>query len=355
MSEKRRRPAGIWGKTLRRLRASKGAMVGLVFVTLLAAAAYFAPLLANNKPLAIRYGGELSFTAFRDLFPFHLFLEKDAVSLRLQQNPDWLLDLETLPDPKVDTCILPPIPYSPFQARLYDVNAPPSLGSRHLFGCDDRGRDAASRMLHGAKVSLLVGFLAMGVAAFVGVLLGGLGGYLGGWVDSAVVSRLIEVMMCFPAFFLILTVVAVMDPKYLNIWTIMVIIGLTGWPGMARYTRAEFIRLKEADFAVAAKALGANRLRIAARHILPNAMAPLLVNVSFGVAGAILLEASISFLGVGVQPPDPSWGNILQQVTLHWDSWWLGVFPGTAIFLSVLSYNLIGEGLRDALDPRLLR
>jgi peptide/nickel transport system permease protein len=319
---------------------------------LLASVAYFAPLLANNKPLFIQYDGKPHFTAWRDLFPANLLLPPDAVSLRLQADPDWLLNLKILPDLKVGRCFLPPVPYSPLQQRLDDVSAAPAVHSQHYFGCDDNGRDVLSRMIHGAKVSLLVGLLAVGLSGLIGVALGALAGFTGGWIDTLVLSRLIEVMACFPTFFLILTVVAVMDPKYLNIWTIVLVIALTSWTGMARFARAEFIRLRGADFVSAARALGATSLRLAARHILPNALAPLLVNASFDMAGAVLLEAAISFLGVGVQPPDPSWGNILNLVTRYWDQWWLGFFPGAAIFLTVLSYNLVGEGIRDALDPR---
>jgi peptide/nickel transport system permease protein len=318
----------------------------------LAAVAYLAPILANNKPLYIRYDGTMHFTALRDLFPGNLLLSPDAVSLRLQADPDWLLNQKILPDPKVGRVLLPPVPYSALQQRLDDVNAAPSPKDRHYFGCDDNGRDVLSRMLHGAKVSILVGLLAVGLSGLIGVAIGALAGFAGGWLDTLVLSRLMEVMACFPTFFLILTVVAVMDPKYLNIWTIVLVIALTSWTGMARFARAEFIRLRGADFVSAAKTLGASPLRLAVRHILPNALAPLLVNASFDMAGAVLFEAAISFLGVGVQPPDPSWGNILNLVTRYWDQWWLGLFPGAAIFLTVLSYNLVGEGVRDALDPR---
>lgn len=346
-------PKGLWGQALGRFLKDRVAFAGLAFVLLMALLAWLAPILANNKPLAIRYDGTLRFPAARDLFPVKYLLGPDPISLRLQQDPDWLLNQETLPDPKVGRFLLPPVPYSPYQTRLDDVHAPPSAKSRHYFGCDDNGRDILSRMLHGAKISLLVGFLAMGVAGLIGLSLGALAGYAGGWVDTLVVSRLIEVMACFPTLFLILTVVAVMDPKYLNVWTVMLVIGLTSWTDTARYARAEFMRLRGADFAQAARALGASPVSVAARHILPNALAPLLVNATFGVAGAILVEAAISFLGVGVQPPDPSWGNILNLVTKYWDEWWLGVFPGAAVFLTVLAYNLVGEGLRDAVDPRL--
>ena len=337
---------------LKRLLRRKGAAAGAAFIAGMLVLSYLSPLLANNKPLVIRYDGVLRFTAFRDLFPFRLWLAPDPVALKLQQDPDWLLNQKLLKDPKVGTFLLPPVPYSPYQTRLDDLHAKPSLASRHYFGCDDSGRDVLARVLHGAKVSLLVGFLAVGVALLVGVALGAVGGFAGGWIDAAVISPLIEVMMCFPGFFFILTVVAVMDVRFLNVWTVMLVIGLTSWPGMARFARAEFLRLRGAEFVSAARSLGAPPASVAVRHVLPNAMAPLLVNAAFGVAYAVLMEASLSFLGVGVQPPEPSWGNILNQVTKYWDEWWLGVFPGAAVFLAVLSYNLLGEGLRDALDVR---
>ncbi len=348
-------PPGLGGDAAGTLwalfRRSKGAMAGLGFVGFLLAAAYFAPLIANNEPLIIRYEGRWSFPAFRELPPLNHLLPKDAVDLRLAADPDWLLDLPAKPDPRVGFFLLPPVPYSPYQTRLRDVNLGPSLSRRHPFGCDDGGRDVCARMLYGARVSLLVGFLAVGVALVIGVAVGALGGYAGGWVDTVVVSRLIEVMMCFPTFFLLLAVVAVMDPRYLNAWTVMLVIGLTSWPGLARYTRAEFLRLKDSDMAASALAAGAGPVRVAFRHLLPNALTPLLVNATFAIAGSILLESAVSFLGVGVQPPEPSWGNILSLVTRYWSAWWLGLFPGAAIFLSVLSYNLVGEGLREALDP----
>jgi peptide/nickel transport system permease protein len=339
---------GAW----RRFRRSPGALAGLLFVGLMLVVAYAAPLIANDRPLAIRYQGVWSFPAFRGLFPFNRLLSPDPVSLHLQRDPDWLLDARIRPDPQVGHCLLPPIPYSPYRTRLDDVNAPPSWGTGHYFGCDDSGRDVASRLVHGTKVSVLVGLLAVAVALAVGVTVGGAAGYAGGWLDTVLLSRLMEVMACFPTFFLLLTVVAVMDPKYLNIWSILLVIGLTSWTDMARYARAEFLRLKSADFVAASRALGSGPLGIAARHLLPNAMAPLLVSASFGVAGVIFFEAALSFLGVGIQPPEPSWGNVLALVTRYWNEWWLGLFPGAAIFLAVLSYNRIGEGLRDALDPK---
>ncbi len=220
----------------------------------------------------------------------------------------------------------------------------------HPLGTDDLGRDVLVRILYGARISLLVGFVAVGIATSIGILLGALAGYYGRWVD-VVIMRFVDIMLCFPSFFLILAVIAFLEP---SIWNIMIIIGLTGWMGVARLVRAEFLSLRERDFVLAARALGARDARIIFRHILPNALSPVLVSATLGVAGAILTESALSFLGIGVQPPTPSWGNMLiaGKQTLG-TAWWLSVFPGLAILITVLGYNLLGEGIRDAMDPRI--
>ena len=225
---------------------------------------------------------------------------------------------------------------------------PPSMA--HPFGTDDLGREVFVRMLYGARISLLVGFVAVGISTVIGIILGALAGYYGSWVD-ALVMRFVDIMLCFPTFFLILAVIAFLDP---SIWNIMIVIGLTSWMGVARLIRAEFLSLRQRVFVLAAQALGASDLRLIFRHILPNAMSPVLVSATLGVAGAILTESALSFLGIGVQPPTPSWGNmlIIGKQTLG-SAWWLSVIPGLAILITVLGYNLLGEGVRDALDPRL--
>jgi len=223
-------------------------------------------------------------------------------------------------------------------------------GGGHLLGTDDLGRDVLVRMLYGARISLLVGFVAVGISCLIGILLGALAGYYGGWID-ALLMRFVDIMLCFPTFFLILAVIAFLNP---SIWNIMIVIGLTSWMGVARLIRAEFLSLRQRDFVLAAQALGVSDLRLIFRHILPNALSPVLVSATLGVAGAILTESALSFLGIGVQPPTPSWGNmlIIGKQTLG-SAWWLSVFPGLAILITVLGYNLLGEGIRDALDPRL--
>ena len=236
----------------------------------------------------------------------------------------------------------------PAAINIKQALLPPSLS--HPLGTDDLGREVIVRMLYGARISLLVGFVAVGISTVMGIIIGSLAGYYGGWID-AVVMRFVDIMLCFPTFFLILAVIAFLDP---SIWNIMIVIGLTSWMGIARLIRAEFLSLRQRDFVLAAQALGASDLRLIFRHILPNAMAPVLVSATLGVAGAILTESALSFLGIGVQPPTPSWGNMLivGKQTLG-SAWWLSVFPGLAILITVLGYNLLGEGVRDALDPRL--
>jgi peptide/nickel transport system permease protein len=239
-------------------------------------------------------------------------------------------------------------PYDPGVIDLKQVLAAPS--SVHLFGTDQLGRDVLSRMIWGARISLKVGFVATGIAILVGAILGAVSGYYGRWVD-AFIMRFVDIMLCFPAFFLILAVIAILEP---SIWNIMIIIGLTGWMGITRLVRADFISLKERDFVLAARVIGASDLRIIFVHILPNAMASILVAATLGIAGAILTESALSFLGIGVQPPTPSWGNILTAGKDNIDiAWWLSLYPGLAILVTVLGYNLLGEGIRDSLDPRL--
>jgi len=240
---------------------------------------------------------------------------------------------------------------APFDPNFINVDTlllPPSW--THLMGTDALGRDVFSRILFGGRVSLWVGFVAVGIATSIGLVIGLVAGYFGRIVDE-ILMRGVDVMLCFPSFFLILAVIAFLEPSLTNI---MIVIGLTGWMGVARLVRAETLTIRERDYVLAARAAGAGPARIIFRHILPNAIAPVLVSATLGVAGAILTESSLSFLGLGVQPPDASWGNILMEgKEVLGIAWWLSVFPGLAILFTVLGYNLLGESLRDLLDPRL--
>lgn len=239
-------------------------------------------------------------------------------------------------------------PYDPNAIDVKHILEPPDI--KHPFGTDDLGRDILSRIIWGSRISLSVGFVAVGIATIIGIILGAISGYYGGWMDG-VIMRFVDIMLSIPTFFLLLAVIAFLEP---GIWNIMIVIGLTSWMGVARLVRAEFLSVREREFALAARAIGAGDVRIIFHHILPNSMATVLVSTVLGIAGAILVESALSFLGIGVQPPTASWGNILTAGKDNIEiAWWLSVFPGLAILVTVLAYNLLGEGIRDSIDPRL--
>ncbi|HEY3327358.1 MAG TPA: ABC transporter permease [Novimethylophilus sp.] len=238
-------------------------------------------------------------------------------------------------------------PYDPDAIDVKAILLGPS--ATHWMGTDGLGRDVFSRMLFGSRISLLVGFVAVGIATAIGVILGAIAGFYRGWVD-VVIMRLVDVMLSIPTFFLILAVIAFLTP---SIWNIMIVIGLTSWMGVTRLVRAEFLSLREREYVLSAQTLGAKNRRLIFRHLLPNSLTPIIVSFVLGVASAVLVESGLSFLGLGVQPPQASWGNILTDGKEYIEfAWWLSLFPGLAILLTVLGYNLLGEGLRDALDPR---
>ena len=239
---------------------------------------------------------------------------------------------------------------APYDSDAFDVKAillSPSW--QHWMGTDGLGRDVFSRMLYGGRISLLVGIVAVGISTAIGILLGALAGYYRGWIDT-VIMRLVDVMLSIPSFFLILAVIAFLTP---SIYNVMIVIGLTSWMGVTRLVRAEFLSLSGREFIMASRTLGANDVRLIFVHLLPNSLTPIIVSAVLGVAGAVLLESGLSFLGLGVQAPQASWGNILTDGKDYIQfAWWLSLFPGLAILLTVLGYNLLGEGLRDALDHR---
>lgn len=239
-------------------------------------------------------------------------------------------------------------PYPPDAEHLDHVLEAPSV--HFWLGTDRLGRDILSRLLYGGRVSLWVGFVAVGISVSIGTTLGLVSGYFRRWVDETVM-RLVDIMLCFPSFFLILAVIAFLEPSLTNI---MIVIGLTSWMGVCRLVRAETLSLREREFVAAARLAGTSTPQILLRHILPNALAPVLITATLGIAGAILVESGLSFLGLGVQPPMPSWGNMLMEGKAAIETApWLSVYPGLAILLTVLGYNLVGESLRDLLDPRL--
>lgn len=323
---------GYWRGVWTEFKKDRLSVLALSIILLLFLVAIFDDLLAGNKPIIIKYN--------------------DGIYIPAIINNNDLINIDFSDRAKIDNmteyAVYPPIKYSPTENDLLSVLSAPD--SAHYFGTDDRGRDVLSRMIHGAKISLSIGFVAVGIAFIIGIILGGIAGYYGGKTDF-IISRLFEIMITFPVFFLILTILAFRDP---SIYNIMIVIGATGWTGIARLIRGDFLKIRNYDYITAEKALGASDARIMFMHILPNALAPVLVAATFGIAGAILTESALSFLGFGVPPPTPSWGDVLSQSKKYVDfAWWLVIFPGLAIFLTVTSFNLVGEGFRNALDPKL--
>jgi peptide/nickel transport system permease protein len=238
-------------------------------------------------------------------------------------------------------------PFDPDAINVKNILLPPS--SSHLMGTDGLGRDVYSRMLFGARISLLVGIVAVGIATIIGIVLGAIAGFYRGWIDT-IIMRLVDIMLSIPTFFLILAVIAFLTP---SIWNIMIVIGLTSWMGVTRLVRAEFLSLRNREFVLASQTLGAKDSRLIFRQLLPNSLTPIIVSSVLGIASAVLVESGLSFLGLGVQAPQASWGNILTDGKEYIEfAWWLSLFPGLAILITVMGYNLLGEGLRDALDPR---
>lgn len=319
---------GYWSIVWKRFKQNKLSVAGLCIVIFLFLIALCAPLIANNKPYIFIYNDTLYFPI---LFEYSEFTGVDFKNIEGYK-------------------IFPPIPYSYSEYDLNAIVLQPS--SQHILGTDEQGRDLAARMIYGTRVSIFVGFVAVFIYVTIGIIIGALAGFYGGWVDI-IISRIIEIVMCFPTFFLILTILALWGQSLLNV---MIVIGITGWTGISRIVRGEFFKLREQDFVMASKALGAKDYWIIFKHILPNAMAPVMVSATFGIASTILIESSLSFLGFGVQPPTPSWGDILSQSRDFIDfAWWLTLIPGFAIFITITSYNLVGEGLQDALDPKQYR
>lgn len=242
------------------------------------------------------------------------------------------------------------VPYDPATQQLSLRLDRPSI--HHPFGLDELGRDIFSRVLAGARISLLVGITVVGISSVVGVFFGAIAGYFGGWVDD-VISRTIDVLLAFPGILLAIALVAVLGPSLTNV---VLALSVIGWVGYARLVRGQVLRAREFEFVQAARALGASTSRILLRHVIPTTMPAVMVQATLGMAGAILAEASLSFLGLGVQPPTPSWGTMLNGGRLHLlDAPHLTIFPGAAIAVLVLGFNFLGDGLRDAVDPKRYR
>ena len=239
-------------------------------------------------------------------------------------------------------------PYSPYTQDFGAAMQPPSTA--HWFGTDEVGRDILSRIIHGARISLRVGLIAVAIGGGLGVLLGTVAGFYGGWVDN-VIMRFIDVLLAFPGLLLALAVVAVLGPGLFNI---MIAVGIGGIPSYARMARSTTLSIRERDYVLAARAVGCSNPQIMLKYIVPNAIPPIIVLATLGVAGAILTAAGLSFIGVGARPPTPEWGAMLSSARLYIrQAWWLTTFPGLAIVVTVLAINMVGDSVRDALDPRL--
>lgn len=326
-----------WHIIWTQFRRNRLALSSLLFVLILFAVAIFAPFLAGDKPIIFKDKKGIYFPVIYEYLPS----KYESISLRG-------IDFKKLKETSNDFVLMPLIPYSPTEYNLDKLLEPPSF--EHLLGTDDQGRDVMSQLIYGTRISLFIGFIAVSIYVFIGIVVGSIAGYFGGWLDL-LISRIIEIVMCFPSFFLILAILAFVGP---GIYTIMVVIGLTSWTGVARLIRGEFLKLRSQEYVIASKATGAHFTRIIFRHLIPNAIAPVLVSATFGVGSAILIESGLSFLGFGVPPYVASWGRLLAQSRDFMDiAWWLTFAPGFAIFITITAYNLIGEGLRDAIDPRL--
>lgn len=289
----------------KRFKKNRFAVIGLFILVILYSLAIFAPLIAPYNP---------------------------------DGSVDDLLFIDKAPTFK---------PWKDYNMEGEEVVYPPNI-----MGRDELGRDVFSRVLYAGRVSLSVGFVAVSIYITIGTIWGGIAGYYGKWVDN-IMMRIVDAIMSIPTFILLITVMAVFRP---SVYNVMIVIGVTGWTGIARYVRAEFLSLKKRDFVEAARCIGAKNSRIIFRHILPNALAPIIVAATMGIAGAILSESGLSYFGLGVMPPTPSWGNMLtnaQELNTMLNAPWKAFYPGLFIFITVLSFNFVGDGLRDALDPRL--
>lgn len=312
--------------------------LALWVILALVALALCADLLASDKPLLAYFEGELY--VLPNLF--------DPAQLRIYDND--LLLRSMGPD---DWALLPLVPYGYNSHDFASVLTAPS--AEHWLGTDPSGRDVLARVIHGARVSLAVGIMAVSVLVAIGVAFGSIAAYYGGILDS-LLMRILEVVHSVPTLLLLVAMLAVIAPQgWGAVVAMMLVIGLVRWTDVARLIRGEILRVKTLDFVQASRSQGASDLRIIVRHILPNAISPVLVSATFSMASAILLESALSFLGFGIPDDMASWGGLLNGARTSLDAWWLAIFPGFAIFLTVTVYNIAGEGLRDAIDPRLKR
>ncbi|MFC1642662.1 ABC transporter permease, partial [Myxococcota bacterium] len=324
----------VWGQ-FRRRRTNRAAL-GVVLA--LAALALVADFLAASQPILLSFRGRFYFLPNVFFYP-GLQIYDNALLQRVMGPGDW--------------AVLPLVPWGYNNHDLCSVLVGPS--SLHWLGTDTSGRDVAARVIHGSRVSLGVGVLASLVSTGIGIAVGSVAGYYGGRLDG-MLMRVVEVVNSLPGLLILVTMLSILAPEgWGSVLSMSFVIGLVGWTTVARLMRGEILRVKTLDFVQASRAQGASNLRVIAVHVIPNSMSPVLVAATFSMAHAVLLEGGLSFLGFGIPSDMASWGGLLKQGYGNWEAWWLTAFPGLAVFVAVLVYNLAGEGLRDAMDPRLKR
>jgi peptide/nickel transport system permease protein len=350
--DRRSKSRAYWNEVWRRFRRKPLPLIALVFVAILSLIAILSPAIAGTKPIVCYYKGRVYFPCLgyfsrrweNPIFTRDRFRGEYYRNLPLKDPKSWAVWPLVFQDPERRLRL--------GEREGYPENPVGDKGTPNRFnlmGTTSKGVDVFAHLVHGTRLALLVGFVSMGIAAAIGITLGAAAGYFGGWIDIGL-SRLIEIVMCLPTLILILALIAVLERP--TVWHTMVVIGLVGWTGIARLTRAEFLKLRSLDYVTAARAMGAGHARIIFRHILPNALAPVLVPITFGIAAAILIENALRFLGLG-DLSGASWGTLLNEGRTNLKMWWLSTFPGMAIFFTVMAYNLVGEGLQEATDPRL--
>jgi peptide/nickel transport system permease protein len=322
-------------RTFQRYKKGPLNVIGLVFLTAMILCALLADLLASEKPIACKLDGEIHWLPALFDPPQLADHDNHTISAAIAERGGW--------------AVLPPVPYGPNQSKVGgNVGYLRAPDSAHLLGTDDSGRDVLARIIHGTRSALLVGFGSMALGALFGILIGALAAYFGGPLDR-VTLILIETLTAFPTFFLVLAIQGLLGTG--GLLQLMIVIGATRWTDVARVTRAEVMRVVNEDYVDAARALGLGHLRILRKHVLPGAMGPVLVASTFGVAGAILIESTLSFLGYGAPATTASLGQLLTDAFVNEGCYWLALFPGLVLFATLLSINLVGEGLRDAVDP----
>ncbi|RCS40562.1 ABC transporter permease [Bremerella cremea] len=345
---------GFWATSWRYFRRRFFAMAALSYVIFLGLVAIFSPAIVGTKPIVCYYKGHVYFPAmgyFYREWENAIFTTGDhfdnqyEANLKKNDPNSWAIWPLIRQDP------IEPVKDGWFANQPGNPTALEGYPTwQNMFGTSRLGVDVFAQLVHGTRVALLVGFVSMGIASVIGIFIGAVSGYFGGWIDF-ILSRLIEVVLCVPTLILVIALLAVVEHP--SIWQVVLVIGLTGWTGIARLTRAEFLKIKQIEYVAAAKAMGAGPFRIMFVHILRNSLAPILVPITFGIAAAIFTESALSFLGIGADTETPTWGRVLREGQEHIRSmWWLNFFPGLAIFTTVLAYNLIGEGIQEATDPR---